>query len=126
MLSSSQGNVRHLVICGSPLSGDIRVYTRSSAVTRVNVYTMVCCVMDAQTVLGQILLMRDTAPMEVSAYAFCMVFHVRWIFLTTSRLRRGWDSETSGETSISHRKSYEMHFLAYFALQGTLVMLKTM
>ena len=55
-----------------------------------------------------------------------MVFHVRWIFLTTSRLRRGWDSETSGEKSISHGKPYTMLFLAYFALQGMLVMLNTL
>ena len=42
-------------------------------------------------------------------YGFpCMVFHVRCIFLITtahvsespSRLRRGWDSETSGDKSI--------------------------
>ena len=43
-----------------------------------------------------------------------------------SRLRRGWDSGTSGEKSISHGKPYTMHFLAYFTLQGTLVMLNTL
>ena len=59
---------------------------------------------------------------EQSGYAFCMVFHVIWIFLTTSlrippsHLRRGWFSETSGENSISHGKSYQMHFFAYFTL----------
>ena len=37
-----------------------------------------------------------------------------------------WDSETSGEKSISHGKPYKMHFLAYFTLQGTLVMLNTL
>ena len=55
-----------------------------------------------------------------------MVFHVRWIFLTTNLgegLRRGWDSETSVEKSISHGKPYKMHFLAYFTFQGTLIML---
>ena len=39
------------------------------------------------------------------------------------RKRQGWDSETSGEKSISHGKPYKMHFLAYFTLRGTLVML---
>ena len=57
---------------------------------------------------------------------FCMVFHVRWIFLTTSLLRRWWDSETSGEKSISHGKPYRIHFLAYFTLQGTLIVLNTL
>ena len=64
-------------------------------------------------------------------YVFCMVFHVRWIFTTSmwtppSRLRRGWDSETSGEKSISHGKPYKMHFLEYFTLQGMLIMLNTL
>ena len=45
-------------------------------------------------------------------------------FLTTSRLRRGWDSETSGEKSMSHGKPYKMHFLAYFTLQCTLISAK--
>ena len=44
----------------------------------------------------------------------------------TSRLRRGWESETSGEKSISHGKPYKMHFLAYFTLQGTLIILNTL
>ena len=56
-------------------------------------------------------------------YAFCMIFHARWIFLTTtlrippksrsdeSGIRRGW---VTGEKSISHGKPYKMHFLAYF------------
>ena len=67
---------------------------------------------------------------DTSWYAFSMVFHVKCIFLTLSlriprRLQRGWDSETSGEKSVSHGKSYKMHFLlAYFTRQGTLVMLK--
>ena len=43
-----------------------------------------------------------------------------------SRLRRGWDSETSGEKSISHGKPYKMNFLTYFTLQGTLVILNTL
>ena len=30
--------------------------------------------------------------------------------------RVAWDSETSGEKSISHGKPYKMHFLAYFTL----------
>ena len=59
-----------------------------------------------------------------------MVFHVNWIFLISeshlSRWRRGWDSETSGEKSISHGKPYKMHFLAYFTLQGMLVMINTL
>ena len=44
------------------------------------------------------------------------VFHMRWIFLTTSFqiFRWGWNSETSGKKSISHGKPYKMHFLAYF------------
>ena len=36
------------------------------------------------------------------------------------------DSETSGEKSISHGKPYKMHFIAYFALQGTLIMLNAL
>ena len=40
--------------------------------------------------------------------------------------RPGWDSETSGENSISHGKPNKMHFLACFTLQGTLVMLNTL
>ena len=36
------------------------------------------------------------------------------------------NSETSGEKSISHGKPYKMHFLAYFTLQSTLVMLNTL
>ena len=65
-------------------------------------------------------------------YALCMVFHVRWIFSPwvseshPSRLRRRWDSETSGEKCISHGKPYKMHFLSYVTLQGTLVMLNTL
>ena len=39
-----------------------------------------------------------------------------------SHLRRGWDSKTSGEISISHG-NYKTNFLAYFILQGTLTML---
>ena len=37
-----------------------------------------------------------------------------------------WDSETNGEKSISHGKPYKMYFLAYFTLQGTLVMINTL
>ena len=40
-----------------------------------------------------------------------------------SHLRRGWDSEMSGEKSISHGKPYKMHFLAYFTLQDMLIRL---
>ena len=43
-----------------------------------------------------------------------------------SRWRRGWNSETSGEKSISLGKPYKMHFLAYFTVQGTLVMINTL
>ena len=53
--------------------------------------------------------LRDTADCFLvigeRRYAFCMVFHVRLIFLTTS-----------GEKSILHGKLYKMHFLAYFTL----------
>ena len=38
----------------------------------------------------------------------------------------GWDSETSGEISISRGKLYKMHFLAYFTLQSTVIMLNTL
>ena len=62
-----------------------------------------------------------------------MIFHVRWMFsnhesLNPTRVakRRGWDSETSCEKSISHGKPYKMHFLAYFTLQGMIVMLNTL
>ena len=40
--------------------------------------------------------------------------------------RRGWDSEKSGEKSVSHGKPYKMHFLAYFARQSMVIMLNTM
>ena len=33
------------------------------------------------------------------------------------------DSETSGEKLFSHGKPYKMHFVAYFTLQDTLIML---
>ena len=36
-----------------------------------------------------------------------------------------WDSETSGEKSISNGKPYKMHFLAYFTLQSMVIMLNT-
>ena len=49
---------------------------------------------------------------QLGIYALCMVFHVRWIFLTT-RLRVS-ESETSSDKSISHGKPYKMRFLAYF------------
>ena len=32
--------------------------------------------------------------------------------------RQEWDSETSGQKTISHGKPYKMHFLAYFKLWG--------
>ena len=62
-----------------------------------------------------------------------MVFHVRWILLTTSlrippesvATRVGFGDEW-WEKSISHGKSFKMHFLAYFTLQGTLVMQNTL
>ena len=38
----------------------------------------------------------------------------------------GWDSETSGEKSISHGKPYRMHFLSYITHQDMLVMLNTL
>ena len=47
-----------------------------------------------------------------------VLFSMRWIFLTTGDS----DLETSGEKIISHGKPYKMHFLAYFTLQGTLIM----
>ena len=42
------------------------------------------------------------------------------------RIPLWWDSETCGEKSISHGKPYKMHFLAYFTLQGALIMLNTL
>ena len=45
---------------------------------------------------------------------------------TPSRLRWMWDSETSGEKSISHEKPYTMHFVAYFTPQGMLIILNTL
>ena len=35
-----------------------------------------------------------------------------------SRIRRVWDSETSGEKSISRGKPYKMHFIAYFTQEN--------
>ena len=52
--------------------------------------------------------------------------HMRWCFRTSSLESRGWDSETTGEKSISHGKPYKMYFLEYFTLQCTLVMLITL
>ena len=50
---------------------------------------------------------------------------VRDGFISPSlRVSPEWDSETSGEKSISHGKPHKMHFLAYFTLQGVLMMLK--
>ena len=43
-------------------------------------------------------------------YAFCMVFHVRWIFLTMSLRKEG------GIRRRVVRNPYKMHFLAYFTL----------
>ena len=43
-----------------------------------------------------------------------------------SCLQRGCDSETNGEKSISYGKPYKMHFLKYFTVQGTLIMLNTL
>ena len=61
-------------------------------------------------------------------YAFCICFHARWGFLTTSlRIPLKWHSGTSGEKSISHGNPYKMKFfLAYFTLQGMLIMLNIM
>ena len=61
-----------------------------------------------------------------------MVFHVRWIFSYYESLnfiewlatRVGFVA--NGEKSISHGKPCNMNFLAYFALQRTIVMLNTL
>ena len=54
----------------------------------------------------------------------CEKIHFVWFsmrdgFPSPKVLRRVWDSEKSGEKSISHVKPYKVHFLGYFTLQGT-------
>ena len=66
---------------------------------------------------------------ETEDMHFGLVFHVRWVFspqISESHPSRlPWDSETSGEKSISHGKPYKLHFIAYLTLQGTLIKLNT-
>ena len=37
-----------------------------------------------------------------------------------------WDSETRGEKSISHEKPYKKYILAYFTLQGALIIVQNL
>ena len=63
----------------------------------------------------------------MSRYGFCICMEFPHESPNPTRgLRTGWDSDTSGEESISHGEPYKIHFLAYFALQCTLVMLNTL
>ena len=70
---------------------------------------------------------------------FFMVFHVRWILLTTSlrippdsrlRSRVGFRDKWCEKLHLTWKTIYgfvyKMHFLAYFTLQDTLVMLNTL
>ena len=66
----------------------------------------VCCL-----VVGKYSSM-SIARYQLGRYAFCMVFHVRWIFLTTS-LRIPPESR-SDDGGI--RRRLVRHFLAYFTL----------
>ena len=64
-------------------------------------------------------------------YVFCVVFHARWIFLTTSlripptellATRVGFGDEW-WEKSISHENPHKIYLLAYFTLQCRLIKL---
>ena len=49
-------------------------------------------------------------------------FSASWWRSNQSHLQQEWNSETSGEKSISHGKTHKTN-LAYFTLQGTSIML---
>ena len=74
----------------------------------------------------------DMEP-SLEILSYCQLYSMalrreRWFkeVLEYKRMCILYGSETSGEKSISQRKSYKIHFLAYLTLQGTLVKLNAL